>query len=180
MRDFDKQPKPADNILYTQIASRFDSYQLGLALIQLLPKLTLPPTLNDALFDLFYRMMHPNLAKRMWIEDATREYETILSAHILRKPLTSASVAVIDNLEQIPDSRGNSPKYDKLEPIKIDLPPPPPDESPDEQALKRLRIDSPVRPEPPILRGGKSRCRKRSKKRAKKSRKQRYSRRTYK
>jgi hypothetical protein len=166
--------KLPDEIVYNFIATRFDSYQLGLALIQLLPKLTLPMPLYHALFGLFYRMMHPNLAKRMWIEDATREYETILNAYILRKPLTAVSVAVINDLEQIPDSRGNSPKYDKLEPIKLDLPPPPP--SPDEQKLKRLRLDSPVRPEPPILRGG----RKRTKKRAKKSRKQRYSRRVYK
>lgn len=148
-----------------RIASRFDSYQLGLALIQLLPHLELPSRLNQALFDLFYRMMHPNLMKRLWIEDATREYETILNNSVLRYPLTDTAAVVVQNLMQIPNFREKTPKYDKLEPVDLVLPPPQTEGDELNAKVKKIKIsDSPVYPEPPISRGGANkRTRKRNK-----------------
>jgi len=119
-KNYRKKSKKVD--LYNRIASRFDSYQLGLALIQLLPRLKLQMPLHNALFSLFYRMMHPHLMKRLWIEDATREYEEILNKFILNtSSISGVAAAVVKDLEQIPDSRGNSPKYDKLEPLDISV-----------------------------------------------------------
>lgn len=94
----------------------FDTYQLGLTLINVLSKIShrIEPELANRLFDLFFAMMRVDLWARIDINEATKQYETIVNDYILNKKVSPIISRVLRHQSEIPTAASHTPIYDKI------------------------------------------------------------------